>query len=185
MRILTAIERTSGITLNLLLALTAILALLDLPGIIPSITQEPLFGWTTREVLTASMEPTYHVGSLIYFHVTDPQDVAVNDVIAFESADGSVTAHRVTSIDAVAQTFTTKGDANSSEDPVPVPYASYLGTAKASIPLLGGLLGTVQEKPLVSAAITLSIGSAAYMAGLLARTAKTKRFVKEQDWRRK
>lgn len=42
-----------------------------------------LFGLEVRYVMTGSMEPTYHVGSLIYIKKINPADVKIGDPITF------------------------------------------------------------------------------------------------------
>ena len=42
-----------------------------------------VIGFQTYSVLSGSMEPTYHTGSLIYVKKTDPQDIRVGDPITF------------------------------------------------------------------------------------------------------
>ena len=42
-----------------------------------------LFGITPMAVLSGSMEPTYHVGGLVFVQKVDPSDVEVGDSITF------------------------------------------------------------------------------------------------------
>ena len=59
-----------------------------------------LVGLRPFAVLSGSMEPTYHVGSLIYVKSCDPEDVEVGDPITFVlDEDLNVATHRVISID--------------------------------------------------------------------------------------
>ena len=91
-------------------------------------------------VMSGSMEPYYHVGSLVIVdkHAA-PEDIAVGDPITFRLENGSVATHRVIGIDQEAQQFTTKGDANEDPDMAPVAFANLIGKAGMSVPLVGYL----------------------------------------------
>lgn len=57
-------------------------------------------GLTPYTVLSGSMEPTYHVGSLIYVKEVEPAEVEVGDPITFVvNEDLLVATHRVVEID--------------------------------------------------------------------------------------
>ena len=59
-----------------------------------------VLGLTPYAVLSGSMEPTYHVGSLIYVKKTDPADVQVGDPITFVvNEDLMVATHRVVDVE--------------------------------------------------------------------------------------
>ena len=88
-------------------------------------------------VLTGSMEPNYPVGSLIFVKEIEPDQLEVGDVITYRLDSDTVVTHRIVEIDKEAQTVTTKGDANSSNDGSPVPYSEIVGKAHFKIPYLG------------------------------------------------
>lgn len=97
-----------------------------------------VLGWQPYQVLSGSMEPTYHVGSVIYVKKTSPQEVQVNDPITFYLEDGTtVVTHRAVKIDAAKQCFYTKGDANNTEDGGATPYSRLIGKPVFMIPNLG------------------------------------------------
>ena len=59
-----------------------------------------VFGLTPYTVLSGSMEPTYHVGSLIYVKEAEPAEIEVGDPITFVvNEDLLVATHRVVEID--------------------------------------------------------------------------------------
>ncbi len=61
-----------------------------------------LVGLTPYTVLSGSMEPTYHVGSLIYVKKVDPAEVKIGDPITFVvNEDLLVATHRVVDIQKV------------------------------------------------------------------------------------
>lgn len=65
-----------------------------------------VIGFQTYSVLSGSMEPTYHTGSLIYVKKTDPQDIKVGDPITFVLDENlTVATHRVIKIDDPNQHF--------------------------------------------------------------------------------
>ena len=108
-----------------------------------------LFGITPMAVLSGSMEPTYHVGSLVFIKDTDPETIKVGDPITFEIGSGStVVTHRVIKVNTEEKTFETKGDNNDNTDGAGVAFSKVRGKAyDFSIPLLGYLavyLGTTQ-----------------------------------------
>ena len=107
-----------------------------------------LIGLTPYAVLSGSMEPTYHVGSLIYVKSVDPQKVQVGDPITFVMDEYSdVATHRVIRIDTDNKLFYTKGDANESEDGAPVYWPNLIGVPIFSIPYLGYFSNFVQHPP--------------------------------------
>ncbi len=91
-------------------------------------------------VLSGSMEPQIPVGALLYVKPCSADDVAVGDVITFVLNEDLMTAtHRVVAIDTEAGTFTTKGDANETEDGAPVSFQNLIGKPLFAIPLVGYL----------------------------------------------
>lgn len=112
-----------------------------------------LFGLTPYTVLSGSMEPTYHVGSLIYVKGVEPQNITVGMPITFiVNEDLLVATHRVVdrreiaSDDEITYYFQTKGDANDAVDSSPVHYKNVIGTPVFSIPLLGYLSTWLQTR---------------------------------------
>ncbi len=110
-----------------------------------------LFGFQVYTVLSGSMEPTYHVGSLIYVQKTDPKDVQVGDPITFVLNEQlTVATHRVVGIDVDEQgviRFQTKGDANASADGNKVHQNNLIGKPVFTIPYLGYVATFIQNKP--------------------------------------
>ena len=82
-----------------------------------------LLGLQVFNVISGSMEPTYSVGDLLYVKTVEPDSVKVGDPITFVlNEDLVVATHRVVKIDSENRLFTTKGDANESEDAAPVHF---------------------------------------------------------------
>ena len=104
-----------------------------------------IFGIQPMIVLSGSMEPTYHVGSLLYIKNADANEIAVGDPITFYLDDNTLVTHRVVEIDKKNQTYTTKGDANEKEDGSPVSFDKVLGKPVFNIPQLGYLADKISQ----------------------------------------
>lgn len=99
-----------------------------------------LFGITPMAVLSGSMEPTYHVGGLVFVQKVDPADVEVGDPITFTIGSDTVVTHRVIEVNKEDQSFKTKGDANDNADGGSVAFSNVKGRALGfTIPYLGFL----------------------------------------------
>jgi signal peptidase len=117
-----------------------------------------LIGLQVYHVISPSMEPTYSVGDLIYVKEVDPDSVKVGDPITFVlNEDLVVATHRVVAIDSENRQFTTKGDANKTEDAEPVHFNNLIGVPVFAIPLLGYVSAYIQSPPGMYVAITLGI----------------------------
>ena len=71
---------------NVLVVLVVILALL--------LVGARIVGLQVFTVLSGSMEPTYHVGALIYVKKTAPEDIQAGDVITFMLNETTTATHR-------------------------------------------------------------------------------------------
>ena len=89
-------------------------------------------------VMSGSMEPYYHVGSVVIVdkHFT-PEEIAVGDPITFRKGDNAIATHRVIEVNEETREFKTKGDANEVEDLAPVPFENVIGKAGMSVPMVG------------------------------------------------
>ena len=94
--------------------------------------QPAVFGWSWAVVISGSMEPNIRVDDLVVVHEED--SYAVGDVITYQSGS-SVVTHRI-----VAQTpngYTTRGDANNTDDINPVPKSYVIGKVTYVVPGVG------------------------------------------------
>ena len=57
-----------------------------------------LVGFQVFSVLSGSMEPTYHVGSLIYVKNVDYRELQPGDVITFLLDEDTVATHRIVEV---------------------------------------------------------------------------------------
>lgn len=109
-------------------------------------------GFQIYTVVSGSMEPTYHVGSLIYVKKVDPNTLKVKDPITFKLGDNTIATHRIVEIvpaeqDSTKYSFRTKGDANEDADAKLVEPNQVLGKAYFTIPYLGYLATYIQSSP--------------------------------------
>ena len=89
-------------------------------------------------VMSGSMEPTIHTGSLIFVFPADTYEVGDIVTRTTDKADVSVTHRIAEKTTRNGQTFyRTKGDANGAMDGESVPESSLMGTVRFVIPWLG------------------------------------------------
>ncbi len=118
-----------------------------------------IFGLQVFTVLSGSMEPTYHTGSLIYVKKVDPFTIQPGQPITFLLDEKTVATHRVVGVvpdeeDTTVIRFRTKGDANEAEDGTLVHYKNVIGEPVFSIPYLGYLAEYIQHPPGMYVAIS-------------------------------
>lgn len=109
-----------------------ILLLIALVMFVPNI-----LGYKSFAVISGSMEPNIHVGSIVYAKEADFNDLRVDDIISYQLSSDTMVTHRIVSIDNEKQTVVTKGDTNDVEDSAPVSKENIIGKVAFSIPLLG------------------------------------------------
>jgi len=128
--ILTVFLKIYKITVAIVSFVAVILALL-LVGV-------RIFGLTPYTVLSGSMEPEYHVGSVIYVKDADIEALEVENSITFV-LDGITVTHRIIRIEESQEglRFYTMGDANNTPDGGFVTPDEIIGTPVFSLPYLG------------------------------------------------
>lgn len=134
-----------------------------------------LVGLQVFNVISGSMEPTYSVGDLLYVKSVDPDSVKVGDPITFVlNEDLVVATHRVVAIDGENRQFTTKGDANETEDAAPVHFNNLIGVPVFAIPLLGYVSAYIQSPPGMYVAIGFGavLLAAVFLPDLLTKETK-------------
>lgn len=132
------IGKAWNVVSTILVALVVILAIL-LVGV-------RVVGFTPYVVLSGSMEPTYHVGSMIYVKEVDPAEVQVGDPITFRIGDDMVATHRVIAVYEDGS-FQTQGDANDAPDGAPVTAENLVGKPAFTVPYLGFLADWMMKPP--------------------------------------
>ncbi len=120
-----------------------------------------LLGFQIYTVISGSMEPNYHVGSLIYVKKVDPSTLKKNDTITFKLGTDTIATHRIIEIvyeeDDTTYSFRTKGDANDHPDANLVPPDKILGKTMYTVPYLGYLATYIQSYPGNIVAICIAI----------------------------
>ena len=139
----TAKQIWNGITTTLVV-LVVILALM--------LVGARVIGLQVFTVLSGSMEPTYHTGSVIYVKNVDYRDLKSGDVITFMLDEDTVATHRIVEVvpdaeDPTVLRYRTKGDANDSEDGSLVHYKNVIGSPVFTIPYLGYVASYIQNPP--------------------------------------
>ena len=115
-----------------------------------------LLDYEVLVVQSGSMEPAYHVGSLVYVKEVKLESLEVGDVITFELGGGVLGTHRITEVleENGVLSYRTKGDANAMEDKTLVTADSLVGEVKFTIPWLGFFITYVQRPPGIYLAIS-------------------------------
>lgn len=104
-----------------------------------------LLNMNSYVVLSGSMEPNIHTGSMAYVYKNiSIEEIETGDIIAFQT-DSALVTHRVVGKDDKNKVFITKGDANENVDFAPVPYDMFLGKTIFSIPYFGYLMSYINS----------------------------------------
>ena len=122
----------SKILSALLVSLVAFLAIF-LVGI-------KLVGLTPYKVLSGSMEPFYHVGSVIYVKTVEADKLVKGDPVTFYLADGTIATHRIVEVvedKELGRYYRTQGDNNNLIDGDKLMPKEVIGKPVFSIPYLG------------------------------------------------
>ena len=111
-----------------------------------------LVGLQPYVVLSGSMEPKYHVGSLIYVQAVDYKELKVGDPITYMVSDDTVVTHQIIEVlvdenDPDTIRYFTQGIANDVPDGVSVHYKNIIGKPVFSIPYLGYVSNYIQKPP--------------------------------------
>lgn len=126
----------------LVVAIIALIALFLIFSVIPI-----KGGYKTMVVLSGSMEPKIHTGSVVA--IKPEKEYGVGDVITFgeSSKTKTPTTHRIFEIkdENGVKTYTTKGDANNAPDQKTVTQAEILGKVLFSVPYAGYAVVAAQK----------------------------------------
>ena len=111
-----------------------------------------LVGLEPFVVLSGSMEPTYHVGSLVYVQKVDYMELKEGDPITYMLDQDTVVTHRIIEVlvdeeDPNVRRYFTQGDANDIPDGTSVHYKNIIGKPMFTIPYLGYVSNYIQNPP--------------------------------------
>ena len=115
-------------------ALLIVIVMVCIPLTVPKFWQYQAYA-----VISGSMEPAIPTGSLVYVKSMEPENVQVDDVIAYYGGrdTNAIITHRVVENRVAMGQFITRGDANRTADMNPVEYHYFIGRVELSIPKLG------------------------------------------------
>lgn len=103
-----------------------------------------IFGYHPLVVLSGSMDSTYPVGSVVYYHKVDKEDLKVKDIITYQLDGEENVTHRIVLI--VDDKYQTKGDANNVVDEKLVEFKDIKGkTATFYVAYIGIFIHAVSS----------------------------------------
>ncbi|QKE73892.1 signal peptidase I [Arthrobacter citreus] len=106
-------------------------------------------GYQMKAVLSGSMEPTFHTGSIIGINIKqNPENYKVQDIITFQK-DNKLITHRIVTVTKKGGQvlYKTKGDNNNAEDLWTVSSSEVVGQYTGfTIPYVGYALNYVSTK---------------------------------------
>jgi signal peptidase I len=138
----TIMARGVGIVRRLLDALLIALIVLVLLGVALG-KLVPLTGRETIVIGGQSMEPAVPLGAAVVIHRVDPGALAPGDIVSLKAGpQNTLYTHRIVAVidRSDGRWVQTKGDANTEQDPTPVPVSAIVGRAELVIPLAGYLI---------------------------------------------
>lgn len=111
-----------------------------------------IIGLKTYTVLSGSMEPKYHTGSLIYVKTVDTATLKAGDDITFMLDEKTIATHQIIEVipdeeDESVIRFRTKGLANEVADGGSVHCKNVIGKPVFTIPYLGYVANYIQAPP--------------------------------------
>ncbi len=96
-------------------------------------------------VQSGSMEPAIMTGDIII--VQDKGGYSINDVVTFQEDAGRIVTHRIVGVDhGTREKYTTKGDANRSEDQAIIASDRVIGKVILVLPKLGFAVAFAQSQ---------------------------------------
>jgi len=144
-----------GIVAIVILSLILILNLvIMIKGIVNPDVPPSILGRTPLVVLSGSMrgdnEDSFNEGALIFVKETDAENLKAGDVIAFfdpKSNKNSITTHRIVEVTEKdgELAFYTKGDANNTQDDVPVKASKIIGVYTSHMEGIGNFAMFLQK----------------------------------------
>jgi signal peptidase I len=109
-------------------------------GLLAAVTLPSVFGYQSLTVVSGSMEPTLHVGSVVIDEVISPLDARPGDIVTFKDPlRPRQLTHRLQRmrVDGDTAYMTTLGDANDVPEHWTVKTDGHIGRVVAHLPKLG------------------------------------------------
>lgn len=109
-------------------------------------------------VMSGSMEPEIHTGSLCFVNTSEKyEDIQEGEVIAYYNPSGTAVTHRAIRI--TEEGIETKGDHNQVSDGITVHQDNYIGKTVFSIAKAGYLLSFMQQRSWKIIVVTILLSS--------------------------
>ncbi len=129
---------------------TVMLVLVIIVGIL--LVGVRVIGLRPYAVLSGSMEPIYHVGSLIYVKKVDPLTLKEEDPVTYRAESGKIVTHKIIEVvydqnDPNVRYFRTQGEANNIPDGGARRMEDIIGKPVFTIPYMGYFAYFVQNPP--------------------------------------
>ena len=114
-----------------------------------------LFGIRPFVVMSGSMEPAIHTGSIVFADTgVTAADCSVGDIIIFSQGDNTV-SHRIA--EDRGEAFITKGDANEDADSNCLPKGAVDGKILYSIPYVGYIIVGLRSPAGIAAVLSFAL----------------------------
>lgn len=136
-----------------------------------------VLGWKPITIISGSMAPTVQPGHVVVVEPYRGQELRAGAVVTYRDAmQDRLVTHRIAGVDRDG-TFTTKGDANAVDDPVPLTADRIVGVARlvvpaAGLPTLWAHQGRTDLVAVVAVLTVLTAAAAASAASTGARTVR-------------
>lgn len=115
--------------------------------------QPTVFGWSAAVVISGSMADTISVNDLIIAKAQEGYQTG--DIISFLQGDTLVT-HRI--VEETPEGYLTKGDANNTPDPDPVPKENVVGKVRWIVPGAGNIIEGIRSPLGMLCIVLLGLG---------------------------
>lgn len=146
----------SNVGFSIFMIIMVILILITAQAKITS--KEPgLFGHRLYIVDSGSMSPTIKEDSMIIVKELEFVGIQERDIVTYYGHGGSRVTHRVMKVENNGKSFTTRGDANNSNDPLPLEGEKIIGKVVFIIPFIGNVFRILSTKLGIALLITISI----------------------------
>ena len=107
-----------------------------------------IFGYKILQVMSGSMSGEFETGDTILIkEIKDERDLKIGDVITYQVTENTLVTHRIINITKFGETleYTTKGDANNTEDNEKILFSDIEGKYVKKLRLISKLISFMQK----------------------------------------
>ena len=107
-----------------------------------------LFGYKILQVMSGSMSGEFETGDTILIKkISDESNLKIGDVVTYKVKANTLVTHRIVNITKTGESlsYTTKGDANNTEDMEKVTFSAIEGIYVKKLELTGNLINFMQK----------------------------------------